>query len=61
MNDLIARIKAENWYMRLEHVPNNHMFFCELVAVKEEKTKITFGQANSLEAAIIDAIRKMDR
>lgn len=57
MDDLIDRIKAEGWHMRLCYNPNLDKFICILMQVE----KTTSQMADSPEAAIIDAIREMDR
>ena len=62
MKDLMARIKADKWYVRLEYIPDINMFICELIGrTKSGAFAACFGRSDSPEAAIIDAIREMDR
>ena len=56
MDDLIARIKAEKWYMVLEYVPQIDTFICELSG----DGRHAWGRAGRMESAIIGAIREMD-
>ena len=59
MDDLIARIVAEGWNMRLDCYPSFNLYICILTDEGNDRT--VRCESDSPEAAIIDAIREMER
>ena len=56
MEELIARIRTEGWYMVLDYMPTPDVFVCEL----SSRQRLVFALSKVMESAVIDAIHKMD-
>lgn len=56
MEELIARIRIEGWYMVLDYMPTLDVFVCEL----SSRQRRVFARSKVMESTVIDAIHKMD-